>query len=754
VADQFQSISRRDFVAGTGALIVGFGTTSHLADDAARAQAPAAAPPAASPSLAKAPQLDSWIKIGGAGDVTVLTGKVEIGQGIKTALMQIVADELDVDLQRIRVVTADTEQTPDESTTSRSHSIIESGGALRAAAAQARAFLLAKAAERLRIPVDALSVSDGTISPAAGGETVTYWSIIGDNNFNQAITGNVKAKDPAAYKYVGKSIARVDIPGKVTGAPAFVQDLRLPGMLHGRIVRPPIDRADVKLASSDTKRAAAMPGVVKVVQDGRFLGVIAAREEQAIAAADALRQDTKWDLPVLPPQAQLKEQLPTLPAKDRVLRNEGNVAEALAQAQHRVEATYFVPFQSHGSIGPSCAVAQVVDGTLTVWTHSQAVFSLRTDLANVLGKPEKDVHLIHMEGSACYGQNGADDVPLDAAVLALAVPGRPVRVQWMRADEFAWAPKGPAMLIRIKAGADAQGNITAWDHEYWTGPHVSRYGKQGKSVAIGAWYLEKPATPFFIQGAGSDVVARAVAGADTFYGFPNRHVVEHVTELFSPLRSGELRGVAGLPHAFAVQSMLDELAAKAAIDPVEFRLRFIKDARMRAVIEAAAKAAGWTRGAAPSGKGRGLSTFYYDRPFARAACVAEVEADKTSGRVKVKRVVAAFDVGQIVNPDGVRNQLEGGIIQTLSRTMVEEVTYAGGKVTSLDWGSYPMMGLMDLPEVEIVLIDRPTERSGGAGETSVPIIPGAIANAIYDAIGVRVRDMPFTPERVRAALAG
>jgi nicotinate dehydrogenase subunit B len=745
------SISRRKFVTGTGALVVGFSTASRLVGSTAWAQAAA---PSASPSLTKAPQLDSWIRISAGGEVTVLTGKVEIGQGIKTALAQIAAEELDVALQRVAVITADTEKTPDESTTSRSHSIIESGGALRAAAAEARAFLLAKAAERLRVPVTALTVSDGVISSAAGHEQITYSSIIGDNKFNQDVSGKAAAKDPAAYKYVGKSIARVDIPGKVTGAPSFVQDLRLPGLLHGRVLRPPIDRADVKLVSIDTGRASAMPGVVKVVQDGRFIGVIAEREEQAIRALEALKQDCKWELPPLPPQARLKEQLPTLSARDRVLRDDGNVADALAKAHHRVEATYFVPFQSHASIGPSCAVAQVVDGVLTVWTHSQAVFALRTDLANVIGKPENQVRLIHMEGAACFGQNGADDVPLDAAVLALAVPGRPVRVQWMREDEFAWSPKGPAMVIRVKAGADAGGNIAALDYEYWTGPHVSRYGKQGTSVAIGAWYLERPAKPFFLQGPGADVVSRVLAGTEGFYNFPNKRVVQHVTELFSPLRTAELRGVAGLPHAFAVQSALDELAAKVGADPVEFRLRFVKDARMRAVIEAVTKRAGWTSGSSPSGKGRGFSMFYYDRPSSRAAAVAEVDVDKASGSVKVKRVVAAFDIGQIINPDGARNQMEGGIIQTLSRTLVEEVTYGDGEVTSRDWSRYPMLGFLDLPEIEIVMLDRPNERPGGAGEIQTPIIPGAIANAIHDASGVRVRDLPFTPARIKAALAG
>jgi nicotinate dehydrogenase subunit B len=754
-----RSVSRRKFVAGTGALVIGFGATSGIIPRISWAQAAAAS---LSPSFAKAPQLDSWIRISATGGVTVLTGKVEIGQGIKTALAQIAADELDVTLQRVTVITADTERTHDEAATTRSHSIIESGRALRAAAAEARAFLLAKAGERLGVPVKALTVSDGVISSAAGSEQITYWSIIGDNQFNEVVGGTATTKDSAAYKYVGKSIARVDIPGKVTGAPSFVQDLRLPGLLHGRVVRPPVDRADVKLVSIDARRASAMPGVVKVVQNGSFVGAIAEREEQAIRALGALKQDSEWELPALPPQMKLKEQLREFPAASRVLRNDGNVADALVKAHHTVEATYFVPFQSHASIGPACAVAQVIDGVLTVWTHSQNVFALRTDLAEVLGKSERDLRLIHMEGAGCFGQNGADDAPLDAAVLALAVPGRPVRVQWMRDDEFAWEPKGPAMVIRVKAGVDAGGNITAWDYEYWTGPHVSRYGRQGKSVAIGAWYLERPAQPFFAQGNNATSLGARVplVGAEAFFDCPNKRAVEHVTQLFSPLRTGELRGVAGLANSFAIQSMLDELGAKVAADPVEFRLRFIKDVRMRAVIEAATKRAGWTPGPSPSGKGRGFSSIYYDfvggarvTEVGRAAAVAEVDVDKTSGRVKVIRVVAAFDVGQVINPDGVRNQMEGGIIQALSRSLIEEVTYAGGKVTSVDWTRYPILSFLDLPEIEIVLLDRPNEQPGGVGEIQTPIIPGAIGNAIYDAIGLRVRDLPFTPARLLAAQA-
>ncbi len=741
------AISRRQFVAGTGTLVVGF----HVLQNAepTLAQDPSVA---LSPSLKRAPQLGAWIRIGGGGEVTAFSGKAEIGQGIKTALAQIVAEELDVATGRITVVTADTARTPAEAVTSRSHSMIESGGALRTVSAEARAILLSMAAERLRVPVESLTVDDGVIAAKGGSERVTYWALIGDDTLKRDVTGKIRPKDPSLYKVVGKPVPRVDIPGKVTGAPSFVQDLRLPGMLHGRVLRPATDRADVKLVAIDIARASAMPGVVKVVRDGSFVGVVAEREEQAIRALAALQESAKWDLPSFTPRAGLKDHLRKTPTADRVLKDDGTVAEALASAHHRVEASYFVPYQSHGSIGPSCAVAHLTDGTLRVWTHSQDVFSLRTDLAHALGKPVDQLHLIHMEGAGCYGQNGADDVPLDAAVLALAVPGRPVRVQWMRDNEFAWSPKGPAMLIDVKAGTDAAGNMIAWDYEYWTGPHVARYGKDGKSVALGAAYLERPSAPFFLQGPGADVVARVIAGDKEFYDFPNKRVVQHVTQQFAPLRSAELRGVAGMPHAFAEQSMIDELAAKAGIDPIEFRLRFIKDARMRAVIDAVRKRAGWTSGAAPSGKGRGFSTFYYDRPLSRAAAAVDVVVDKGSGRVTVKRVVAAFDVGQMINPDGVRNQMEGGIIQALSRALVEEVTYDDNTITSVDWAKYPIHNFTDLPDIDIMLLDRPAERPGGAGETQTPIIPAAIANAIFDAAGARVREIPFTPLRIKALL--
>ena len=742
-------LSRREFVAGS--LTVAFSAIAPDPGGRALAQTAAAKLPG---TLANNSRLDSWLKIGAGGEVTIFTGKVEIGQGINTALAQIAADELDVAIERIAIVAADTARTPDEGVTSRSFSIIESGSALRLAAAEARSLLLSKAAEKLSVPVERLRVADGTI--AADQKKTSYWELIGGNEFKHQLTGTAKPKHPKDYKYVGRSVARVDLPGKVTGKPSYLQDLRLDGLLHGRILRPLIDRADVEIESIDTTRASAMPGVRKIVRDGNFVGVIAEREEQAINALAALKKDTRWRLPALPSADDLADHLVKLPAKDRTLREEGDVTAALAKAKHVVEARYFIPYHSHASMAPSCAVAHLVGEQLTVWTHSQGVFELRRDIAGVIGKPEAQVRLIHMEGAACYGQNGADDAALDAALLALEAPGRPVRVQWMREDEFAWEPKGPAMAIRVKAGADADGNIVAWDYEYWSPPHVSRYGKNGTTVALGGWHLQRPAAPFFVQGAAADVFARVVAGDDSFYRFPNKRVVQHATTQFAPLRSGELRGVAGFQHSFAIETVFDELARKCGLDPVAFRLRFVADKRMRDVIAAVTEKAGWKPRTSRSadGRGRGFSHFFYDKPLSRGAAVVDVAVDRTSGVVKIERVVAAFDIGRVINPDGARNQMEGGIVQALSRTLKEQVTFDKSAVTSVDWDHYPIMDFSEVPEIDVVLLDRPDEESGGAGETQTPIIPGAVANAIFDAVGVRLREMPFTASRVAHALAG
>jgi CO/xanthine dehydrogenase Mo-binding subunit len=694
-------------------------------------------------------RIDAWLRLSADGRVTVLTGKSEFGQGIRTALIQIVAEELDVPLEAVTVACPDTDLSPSEGDTSRSFSIIESGSAVRQAAAQARSFLLSLASRELRVDEGQLTVRDGVISD--GSRHLSYADLVINKRIDQEVTGHAPTKDPLRSRFVGKSVPRVDIPAKVTGGVAYVQDLRLDGLVHARVIRPPIDRPDIVLEGLDVAGAIRLPGVIRVVQNGHFVGVIAHREEHAIVAAEALRQSIRWNLPELPALTQLEEYLRSASCVSSVIRDDGAVSEALATAKHVINASYFVPFQSHGSIGPSCAVAHVEGETLTVWCSTQSIFGLRKDVASFFRMSEEHVRVIHMEGAGCYGQNGADDAAMDACLLAREVPGRPVRVQWRRQDEFAWEAKAPPMSMDITAGS-TDGKIVAFDYEYWTGPNVSRYGSNGSSTALPAWHVREPAKPFFLQGAGSNL-SRVLANAPGFYSFPGKRIRQHVSTQFVPLRCGEMRGVSAFGHYFAIQATIDELAAQEAIDPIQFTLDFTDDKRMRRVIEAVAEASHWVRGPAPSGHGQGFSSFFYDRPNSRGACVVNVSVDQSTGQVKVTRVTAAFDVGRIINPDGVRNQMEGGIIQAISRTLCEEVRFEGQAVSTLDWGAYPILTFADIPDIEVILIDQPEEPSGGAGETQAPIIPGAIACGIFDALGVRLRRIPFLPERVKEALA-
>jgi CO/xanthine dehydrogenase Mo-binding subunit len=601
------------------------------------------------------------------------------------------------------------------------------------------------------VPTDKLSVNDGVISAEASSGTVKYWELIEPDSSTYLVSGKAPLKDPKNYKIIGKSIPRLDLPGKIMGRASYVHDYRPPNVLHARVVRPRADQPNIELVSVNTEEVLRMAGVTKVVRNGRFLAVVAEREEQAIDAAIALHDRVQWRLPILPKQPELKSYLKALPAKSKTLRNDP-VDPALESAAHTIEQFYFVPFQSHASIGPSCAVAQDDGGFLTVWTHSQSVFELRKDIADLISRAEDRIRVLHLEGSGCYGQNGADDVAVDAALIAIEIPGKSVRVQWTRQDEFACSPKGPAMLSRIKAGINTEGNIIAWDYEYWTGPDISRYGQGGTSAAIGGWHIEKAARPYFLQGAASNVETRVLADeAVGVYDFLNKRITEHATVQFSPLRSGEIRSVSAFSQSFAIQSMIDELAVLARVDPVEYRLRFVKDQRLRNVIEAVARAANWKPSVGPTGTGRGFSYFFYDRPGARAAAVVEVEVDPEIGNVRVKRVIAGFDLGCVINPDGVRNQMEGGIIQAISRTLKEEVRFDEAGITSLDWDTYPILDFTQVPSVEILLLGHLDQPSGGAGEAQTPLIPGAIANAIFDAVGARVRELPFTPERVKNA---
>ena len=729
--------TRREFTAGIGAIVVAFSIDPKLALTQQAAPLPG--------SLAQNRMLDAWIRINTDGTATIFPGKVELGQGITTALTQIAAEELDLSLGRVRVLTTDTSYSPNEGVTSGSQSIEYGGTALRLASAEVRGILLDLAAKRFGVSADTLTVADGTIG-SRDRRKVGYGELAADLDLHREATAKIAPKLVAAHKIVGKSIQRFDIPKKVTGGIAFVQDIRLPEMVHGRIVRPP--RPGSKLDSVDVAAVQAMPGVVAVVRDGSFLGVIAEREEQAIKARQALIESARWTLgPELPDPAKIYDVLLALPAEDTVISNK---QAPVPEGATVIEATYRKPYIAHASIGPSCAVAEFKNGEMTVWTHSQGIFPLRNHLSLGLRLPIADIRCIHAEGSGCYGQNGADDVGLDAALLARAVAPRPVRLQWMRDDEFAWEPYGPAMIMRVKA-ALADGKIAEWNYDLWSNTHSTRPTEIGGNNLLASWYLanaQNQAPPRTIpQPAGG-----GDRNAIPLYDFPRQRVVHHFIKEM-PLRVSALRTLGAYSNVFAIESFHDELARTAKADPIAFRLAHLKDSRARAAIESVARNANWKDGEAGDGRrGRGIGFAKYKNLSVFVAVIAEVEVDAASGVIKVPRAFAVADAGQIVNPDGLTNQIQGGIIQSTSWTLHEQVRFNRDGITSRDWQGYPILTMQEVPHVAVELIDRPSEKSLGAGEGAQGPAVAAIVNAFANATGKRIRELPLTPDRVKAAL--
>jgi nicotinate dehydrogenase subunit B len=733
-------VSRRDFVKGAGGIVVAF----TLAPSIVMSQQPAALPG----SLAGNPMLDAWIRVAADGTATVCTGKVELGQGIVTALAQIAAEELDLPLSRLHIISGDTERAPNEGITSGSQSIEYGGVALRLAGAEVRAILLNLAADRLGVEPSSLTVTDGVIT-ATDGRKMTYGELAAAADLHRRVTAQVKPKPPSSHRIVGTPVARFDIPRKVTGGAAYVQDLRLPGMLHGRVLRPP--NYGAKLDGVDEAKINAMPGVVAVVRDGSFVGVVAEREEQAIKASEALRAGARWTRgPALPDQARIYEHLLSRPDEPHVISEK---QAAVPDGAKVIEATYRRPYIAHASIGPSCAVARFGDGKMTVWTHSQGVFPLRGNLAMALRLPPDKVHCIHMEGSGCYGHNGADDVALDAALLARAAPGgRPVRLQWMRGDEFGWEPFGAAMVMKAKAALTADGRIVSWEYDVFTNTHSTRPDPAGNNL-LASWYLAEPQKP-----APPSIIPQPAGGGDRnaipLYDFPRQRVVHHfIREM--PIRVSALRTLGAYANVFAIESFIDELALAAARDPVAFRLAHLKDPRARAVIEAVAKKANWKTGEkSGGGKGRGIGFAKYKNLATYVAVIADIEVDAASGKVAVPRAFAAVDSGLIINPDGLANQMEGGIIQSTSWTLHEAVKFDAAGITSRDWLGYPILTMPEVPKVEVELINRPDERPLGSGEGAQGPTVAAIANGFAAATGKRMRELPLTPDRVKATLLG
>jgi nicotinate dehydrogenase subunit B len=705
-----------------------------------------------SPSLVQTPDLDSWVRVNTDGTITLFTGKVELGQDVKTSIAMIGADELDVPLERIRVVTADTAQSPDEGYTVSSMSLETSGNAMRYAAAELRQMALSVAHEELEAPLEQLTVTDGVIADPVTGRSVTYWDLFAGKRLGRQVRGSSPPKRPEAYRIVGRSAERLDLLAKVTGAARFVHDIDLPGMVHGRVVRPP--GYEARLVSVDGEAVARMPGVIQMVRDGSFLAVVAEREEQAVQAMEALRKAATWeDNTTLLPQETLFEHLLSQPARSYLIVDGTPVndpippVKAPAEAAQTLTATYYRPFHMHASPGPSAAVAHLVDGKLTVWTHSQGVYPLRRAMAHVLGMDEDDMHVLHVDGPGCYGHNGADDAALDAALLARAVPGRPVSLKWTRADENTWEPYGPATMFEMQASLDADGNVIDWNHDVRGYSHLGRgRSEENTSGLLASWHLAEPFTP----PQPRPIMAPHVGihrNADPLYAFPRRRIVAHFVA-DTPLRTSALRGLGSYANVFAIESFVDELAHAAGADPVEFRLRYLEDERARAVVEAAAEKAGPRR----DGLGRGVGFARYKNRQLYMAAVVDLSVNRASGHVRMERAVLAADAGQIVNPDGLSNQIEGAFIQSASWTLKEQVAFDRHGVISTDWYSYPILRFHDAPKIETVLLNRPGQPYLGAGEGAQGPVPAAIANAIFDAAGIRLRRIPFTPERVKAAL--
>ena len=727
-ADSPKRPGRRRFLAGGGALTLSFALPLR------------AAPGALPGSLMREPWLDAWIRVGSDNRVSIFTGKVELGQGIKTALLQVAAHELQIDPGRLVLETVDTERSPDEGYTAGSHSMQDSATAIRHAAAQVRARLAEKAAAHFKVPAATL-IQDNSVFRTPDGRRVSFSELVAGSEQHVRATSALPPRTPTARRQIGVTLPRVDIPGKLKGYVAYVQDLRLPAMMHGRVVRPPSPAA--RLVSVDKAAVARLPGVLEIVQDGRFLAVIADEEYRAVKAAKALARAARWDVPATLPAgrdlAALVRSLPATPEQVLAQGKPGTPGKTL-------RASYTRPFQLHASIGPSCAIALLDEGRYTVWTHSQGVFPLRRALAELLGAPEEAVRCIHAEGSGCYGHNGADDVAADAVLMARAFPGIPVRVQWMREDEHAWEPFGPAMVADVAATLDGSGRIVDWQYEVWSQSHNTRPGKAGNLLA--ATLLAKPfvpPTPRPIpqpQGSGD-------RNAIPYYVLPNARVT-HRFQPAGPFRTSALRSLGAYCNVYAIESFMDELAHAAGQDPVAFRLRHLADPRAIEVVKLAAAKFGWDGYRKPARRGRGFAFARYKNLAAYCAVALEVEVALDTGFVRIVRADAAVDCGEVVSPDGVRNQIEGGIIQSASWTLLEQVRFDASQVLSQDWAGYPILRFNGVPDrVNVHLLDRPGQPFLGTGEAAQGPAAAALANAVADACGRRVRDLPLNRERMR-----
>ncbi len=705
-----------------------------------------AVPSGASPlpaDLAANPVLARWLDFSRDGEVTIQVGKVEYGQGIWTALAQVAAEELQLTLARVRVAPVSTGTSPDEGVTAGSLSVQDSGSALRQACAQARDLLLDAAAKRLGVTPAALDVADGQIRTADGPTGLSYWTLARPGTLDRPADLPVPSRPPGVWSVAGRSAPRLDIPDKVTGRPRFLHDLVLPGMAYGRVVRPPARAAELtRLADPDLGRD------VVLVRDGSFLGVVAPTDRGARLAAGRVARAARWQTsPSLPDDRDLRGFMLAAPSEDQAVADQPDV-DAAGAATRTLTAEFTRPFLAHASVAPSCAIARWDSQAVTVWCHSQGIFLLRAAIAAGLGLAAGQVTVHYVEGAGVYGQNAADDAAMDAVLLARAVPGRAVRVQWTREDEMCWSPLGSAMLARLSAGLDSGGRIVTWRADVWSNGFMGRPTMGGDPRLLALTHLPgghaMPPAPDFQPANWMGASRNAVPG----YDIPGVQVTRHRL-LDMPVRTSSLRSLGAHLNVFAIESFMDELAAAAGADPVAFRLAHLSDPRARRVLTEAASMAGWDTRGRRDGIGYGAGVARYSGIAGYCAAVAEVEADTG---IRVRRMWLAVDVGRVINPDGVINQVEGGAVQSASWTLREQVRFDRDQITTASWDSYPILRFTEVPEVAVSIVDAPGEAEVGAGEVAQGPVAGAIGNAVADAAGVRVRDLPLTRERVARAI--
>jgi nicotinate dehydrogenase subunit B len=757
--------SRRDFLKASGVLIVSFSATTSLGP-LSLAQGPFDT----HPSHIDPEKLDSWLAIAADGSVTAYTGKCDFGQGMYTAQMQLVAEELCVPLHRVKIIQCDTAITPDEGTTSGSQSTPTNFNHrnLAQAAATAREALIAMATKRLAVPGNQLSIDDGIVR-AGNGKRVSYGELIGGKHFDITVNASAKRRSPSEWKILGKPIPSMDRVALMTGTFEFVHNVHVPGMVHGRIVRPPGPGATVGHVDDDS--VANIPGLIKVVVRNNFVGVVAEKQWQAAQAAERLKVSWKPG-PELPRQKNFYEYIRQQPSRDAMLVNSKDVDEKLKTAAKVLQSTYFYPYQAHGSIGSSCAVADVQADHATIWSPTQSVYPTQHGVSALTGLPLEKVRVIFVRGSGCYGLNAADTVSYDAALLSQAVH-KPVRVQLTRKDEFISENYGSLCAIEQRAAIDAKGTITAWDCEAWAAERGGRPGyDQPGNVITGMLAGFDPETitprtavePTGELRNGSNAVPSYVSGCVSGKcggsgSIRSERVLTRAVN--SPFFTGPLRSPLRLQNTFAHESFMDEIAAYAKADPVAYRLQYLTEMRIIDVIKGAAKAANWKARPSPKPRstgtgvvsGRSVACVAYEGDNGYAALVAEIEVDQVSGTVQPRRFVIAIDCGPVSNPDGLRNQTEGGVLQGMSRALAEEITWDERHVTSVDWATYNTLPLgIRVPVIECVLIDRPSVEATGAGETAITLVAAAIGNAIFDATGARIRQVPFTPDRIKTAL--